>query len=114
MMPLFEEDDPYNNPLLYTNWYYYMDKYGVEYLRTSFIGVDISAAIESKYLYNGVNYFFVVMANETEGWRVAEFASGHLTLVEMYAPNDETAQMIIKARHKGQILNAAGEEIGRN
>ena len=111
MIPLLEEDDPYNDPLLYTNWYYYMDKYGLENLQTFFIGVDISAEKESRFLYDGVNYFYVVMVYETDGWRIAEFSQANLRLVEMYAPNDEKTQMYIQARLNGIMPNAADEEI---
>ena len=84
---------------------------------------------ESKYFYNGVNFFLVTLGQENGVWKVVLFSQAPATVIESATPisapisNDgsyvnsadiEKALNIIRSRYEGVILGSEGSVIETN
>lgn len=109
----------------YTNAEYYFDTYGD--LKLYLVGVDLTVQKESKYFYNGVNFFLVLLGKEDGVWKIVLFAQAPASTIETnlittFATTKssvdrvdvEKALNIIRARYQGIVLGGDGEVIDTN
>lgn len=109
----------------YTNAEYYFDAY--ETLKLYLVGVNLTVDKESKYFYNGLNFFLVTLGKEDGGWKVVLFSQAPASAIEKNMPtplaandsdtdngNVEKALNIIRARYQGIILDGDGNVIDTN
>lgn len=111
----------------YTNADYYFTKYGA--LKLYLVGLELSVSNESKYFYNGVNFFLVTLGQEDGRWKVVLFSQAPASVIEenmstaqVFADDDNhvdssdvsKALEIIRARYQGIILDGEGNVIGTN
>lgn len=107
-------------------------KYADIYDTEQFVGYRITANVkcdlESKYFYNGLNYFLIILVNEDNNWKIAEFSSASPELINYagntskvttktiknYDQKEDTATQIVADRNKGVVLNGNGEVIETN
>ncbi len=117
-----------NQDLLdYTNANDYFDTYNA--LKLYLVGVDMLANKESKYFYNGVNFFLVTLGQENGVWKVVLFSQAPATVIESATPistpisdegsyvnsaDIEKALNIIRSRYEGVILGSEGRVIETN
>lgn len=117
-----------NQDLLdYTNANDYFDTYNA--LKLYLVGVDMLANKESKYFYNGVNFFLVTLGQENGVWKVVLFSQAPATVIESATPisapisddgsyvnsaDIEKALNIIRSRYEGVILGSEGSVIETN
>lgn len=116
-------EDLYN----YTNAAYYFSKYGT--LKLYLIGIDLAVNKESKYFYNGVNFFLVALGLENNAWKVVLFSQAPASVIEenmntaqTFSGDDvctdngevEMALDIIRARYQGVVLGSEGNIIETN
>lgn len=111
----------------YTNAGYYFDTYNA--LKLYLVGVDMLANKESKYFYNGVNFFLTTLGQENGVWKVVLFSQAPATVIEsamaisapisndgsyMNSADIEKALKIIRSRYEGLILGSEGSVIETN
>lgn len=82
-------------------------------------GVDYSVDIESKYIYNGVNYSLMLVGKEDGKWKLLEDSSAPLHMLKQdgysFGSRDEAAALeIIDARLRGVEINKDGKVLGCN
>jgi hypothetical protein len=97
----------------YTDMQYYANLYGSE-IQGYFVGINIEIEKESKYFYNGVNYFIFILAKEDNEWKEIEFSQAPITLVKKFAGDDKTSQKIIAERFHGNIISSNGSILETN
>ncbi len=98
-----------------------LDEYKARYgeVRAFLAGVDYRVEIESKYIYNGVNYTLMFLGKENNQWKVVEDSSAPLEILKQdgysFGSEDEAAAIkIIEARMRGIEINLDGKVLGYN
>ncbi len=106
----------------------YSDIYGTDQFLGYRIAVDVKCELESKYFYNGLNYFLIILVNEDNNWKIAEFSSASPELINYegntskvsaktiknYEEEENLSLQIAEERNKGLVLNGNGEVIETN
>ena len=90
-----------------------------EELSAFLVGIDYRVDIESKYIYNGVNYCLILLGREEGKWKVIENSSAPVEFLKQsgysFGSADEAAAIkIIEARIRGLELNTDGKVLGCN
>lgn len=98
-----------------------LDEYKARYgeIKAYLVGADYRVKIESKYIYNGVNYTLMFLGRENNQWKVIEDSSAPLEILKQdgysFGSAEEAAAIkIIEARTRGIEINLDGKVLGYN
>ena len=87
--------------------------------RVFYTAIDYGVTQEDRYHYNGVNYRLMVVVQEDKAWRLAEMSEAPVELLAEMGQGfgtdgEKDATKVRQARTKGNIINAKGQQLGKN